>query len=218
MGTAQPVMGSGVVGTEPKKVHTITIHPDQPAGTAGSAPAHEAPAAAMRQPPARVASEPPQQQQRRPAVVAAAAPAVRHTTASAPSSAPLSLNPDAPPPAAAPARSAPAVMRTAAVAPTQIVPPAAARTRNVAAGSTGAYNVQVSSQRSEAEAQAAFQSLQGKFPGQLGGRAPIIHRVDLGAKGIYFRAMVGPFASSEEAGQLCSGLKAAGGSCIVQRN
>ncbi len=100
-------MGSGVVGTEPKKVHTITIHPDQPVGTAGSAPAHEAPAAAMRQPPARVASEPPQQQQRRPAVVAAAAPAVRHTTASAPNSAPLSLNPDAPPPAAPPRRAAP---------------------------------------------------------------------------------------------------------------
>jgi cell division protein FtsN len=30
--------------------------------------------------------------------------------------------------------------------------------------------------------------------------------------------MVGPFASSEQATELCSKLKAAGGSCIVQRN
>ena len=57
-----------------------------------------------------------------------------------------------------------------------------------------------------------------KFPSQLGGKQPLIHRVDLGAKGIYFRAMVGPFGSSEEASQLCASLKAAGGQCIVQRN
>ena len=67
--------------------------------------------------------------------------------------------------------------------------------------------MQVSSQRSEADAQAAFRSLQGKFPSQLGGRQPLIKRVDLGAKGIYFRAMVGPFGSSGEAGQMCSSLK-----------
>ncbi len=76
--------------------------------------------------------------------------------------------------------------------------------------------MQVSSQRSEADAQAAFRGLQAKFPGQLGGKQPMIHRVDLGAKGIYFRAMVGPLGS-EEASQLCSSLKAAGGQCIVQR-
>jgi cell division septation protein DedD len=102
----------------------------------------------------------------------------------------------------------------------QIAPGASAaapRSRNVAAGG-GAYAVQISSQRSEAEAQAAFRGLQGKFPSQLGGRQPLIHRVDLGAKGIYFRAMVGPFANANEAGELCSSLKAAGGSCLVQKN
>ena len=46
----------------------------------------------------------------------------------------------------------------------------------------------------------------------------MIHQVELGAKGIYFRAMVGPFASANEASTLCSSLKAAGGKCIVQRN
>ncbi len=57
-----------------------------------------------------------------------------------------------------------------------------------------------------------------KFPTQLGGREPIIRRADLGAKGVYYRALVGPFASADQAAGMCSSLKAAGGSCIVQRN
>jgi cell division septation protein DedD len=84
--------------------------------------------------------------------------------------------------------------------------------------SGGGYAVQITSQRSEAEAKASFQELRAKFPNQLGGHQPIIRRADLGAKGTYYRALVGPFASSEQAAALCSGLKAAGGSCIVQRN
>lgn len=94
-------------------------------------------------------------------------------------------------------------------------PSAAAASGN--AGGAGSY-VQVSSQRSEAEAQAAFRSLQAKYPNQLGGRQPLIHRVDLGAKGTYYRTMVGPFANASEAGELCSSLKAAGGQCLIQRN
>jgi len=82
----------------------------------------------------------------------------------------------------------------------------------------GGYAVQVTSQRSEGEAQSAFHALQVKYPNQLGGRAPIIRRADLGEKGTYYRALVGPFGSAEEAAGLCSGLKAAGGNCIVQRN
>lgn len=78
--------------------------------------------------------------------------------------------------------------------------------------------MQVTSQRSEAEAQSAFRELQGKYPTQLGNRQPIIHRADLGEKGTYYRAMVGPFGSAEAASSLCSSIKAAGGSCIVQKN
>ena len=78
--------------------------------------------------------------------------------------------------------------------------------------------MQVSSQRSEADAQASFHSLQAKYPTQLGGRQASIHKVELGDKGTYYRAMVGPFATANDASTLCSGLKAAGGQCIVQRN
>jgi hypothetical protein len=83
---------------------------------------------------------------------------------------------------------------------------------------SGGYAVQVSSQRSEAEAESAFRALQAKYPQELGGRRPIVRRADLGAKGVYYRALVGPFASGEQATELCSKLKAAGGSCIIQRN
>ncbi len=83
---------------------------------------------------------------------------------------------------------------------------------------SGGYLVQVSSQRNEADAQASFRVLQGKFPSMLGSRAPVIKRADLGAKGVYYRAMVGPFASSGEASRFCGSLKSAGGQCVVQRN
>jgi hypothetical protein len=78
--------------------------------------------------------------------------------------------------------------------------------------------VQVSARRSKADAQASFRSLQAKFPRQLGSRTAIVQRADLGAKGIYYRAVVGPFASAGEADQFCGSLKAAGGECSIQRN
>jgi hypothetical protein len=78
--------------------------------------------------------------------------------------------------------------------------------------------VQVSSQRSEAEAQSAFRGLQAKYPDQLGGRQVQVVKVDLGAKGTYYRAMVGPFTNANEASELCSSLKSAGGQCLVQKN
>jgi hypothetical protein len=53
---------------------------------------------------------------------------------------------------------------------------------------------------------------------QLSRRQAIIRRADLGAAGIYYRALVGSFASAEKATKLCNGLKAAGGDCIILKN
>jgi AIPR protein/SPOR domain len=88
----------------------------------------------------------------------------------------------------------------------------------VEVSSGGAYAVQVASQRSAAKAHASFRALRAKFPNQLSGREPIVRRTDLGAKGIYYRAMVGPFASMEKAAGMCRTLKTAGCNCLVQRN
>jgi cell division septation protein DedD len=109
--------------------------------------------------------------------------------------------------------------RTAAAHPVPLNKPVANETGSAApVVSGGGYAVQLSSHGSEAEAQSSFRALQGKYPNLLGGREPIVRRADLGEKGIYYRAMVGPFASREQATDLCSNLKAAGGSCIVQKN
>ncbi|MBX6426621.1 MAG: SPOR domain-containing protein [Variibacter sp.] len=102
--------------------------------------------------------------------------------------------------------------RGGANAPAQSAP---GRAAPVAAGM---HVVQLASQKTEAEAEASFRALQAKYPTVLGGWQPLIRRVDLGSRGTYYRAQVGPFASIEEANELCSNLKAAGGQCIVQRN
>ena len=79
-------------------------------------------------------------------------------------------------------------------------------------------NVQVSSQKSETDAESSYRSIQSRYSSVLGGQPHTVRRADLGAKGVYYRAMVGPYASREEAVQLCSSLKSAGGDCVVQAN
>jgi hypothetical protein len=82
----------------------------------------------------------------------------------------------------------------------------------------GGYVVQVSAERSDAKAQVSFKTLQSRFPDVLGGRSPLIRRVELREKGIFYRAQIGPFESVEKAKQLCARLKSVGGHCMVQKN
>jgi|SRR5579862_813220 len=185
--------------TEPKKIHTVLIRPDQSGPTNGAATAPAAPAA---RPPVQAAPRP------------APAPAVKPA-----GNAPLAIVPIAEgraTPVEAPKTQV--ARRETSSAPLATAPTAAPTAAPAAAPITGGYAVQVTSQRSEAEAEAAYKSLQAKFPAQLGSHHAMIHRADLGEKGTYYRALVGPFASSEAAVGLCSNLKAAGGSCIVQKN
>jgi hypothetical protein len=190
------------LSTEPRKIHTVAIRPDQAgapeAPLPAAAPAPSAPTSAAR----TVAAPKP-----------VAAPAPRAPMPAAGGNAPLSIVPTQGD-AAAPA---PARTRTAVAQPT-MAPPSPAAGNAPPAAAAGGYAVQLTSQRSEAEAQSAFRSLAAKYPTQLGSHQPIIRQADLGAKGIYYRALVGPFASVEQAAGLCSSLKAAGGTCIVQRN
>jgi cell division septation protein DedD len=82
----------------------------------------------------------------------------------------------------------------------------------------GAYVVQVSAQKTEDEARASYQALQQKYPSVLGSRQANIRRADLGDKGVYYRAQIGPFTTADQANTVCGDLKAAGGQCIVQKN
>jgi hypothetical protein len=213
---------------QPKKIHTIAIRPDSPptldptppassptpprsAAVTSPAPAPAPkPVATPPKPPTRLASAPAGSTTDAEETVSASRPGPTPVHPAAPShnaNAPLSLSPNA--------VSAPAARPTPRTRTASVPPPT--RAAAPAAGG-GHYAVQVSSQRSEADAEAAFRSLQAKFPSQLGGRQPLIRRADLGSKGIYYRAMVGPFASADEASSLCQSLKSAGGSCLIQKN
>jgi len=131
----------------------------------------------------------------------------------------------APAPAAPASRSPPSSANASANGPLSLTPQAApgapaARVAavNPASSGGGGYLVQVASQKNESDAQASFRALQGKYPAVLGSRSPVIKRADLGDKGVYYRAMIGPFGSADEATQFCGNLKTAGGQCVVQRN
>ena len=192
-GSQLAAAGNGTLpNNEPRKVKTLSVRGDQPDGAAtpvtSAAPPTAKPAAAAKTSPAAPRNQP------------------SAANANASSSAPLSLVPQGNEPAPA----AEARTRVAATNPVQAAPSAG--------GSSGGYLVQVSSQRNEADAQASYRVLQSKFPAVLGSRSPVIKRADLGDKGVYYRAMVGPFGSSDEASQFCGSLKTAGGQCVVQRN
>lgn len=178
--------------SEPRKIKTLAVKGEQPDGAA--VPVTSAPGAGAKQAAGRPAAALPSAVTRNPP-----------TSANASSSGPLSLAPQATQPAAE------AKTRLADTNPVQSVTP-------TAPASGGGYLVQVSSQRNEADAQASYRALQGKFPTVLGSHGPLIKRADLGDKGVYYRAMVGPFGTPEEASQFCGNLKTAGGQCVVQRN
>jgi sporulation related protein len=190
---ATPSTGNGTLSNnEPRKIKTLSVRGDQSDAAATPVAPPATPLTAAK-PAARTAA---------PATRAASS---ANASAANPGGGPLSLAPQGQPAAAEPP------VQTAAASPTQNVP-------SQPATANGGYLVQVSSQRNEADAQASYKALQGKFPSVLGSRSPLIKRADLGDKGVYYRAMVGPFNSSEEASQFCGSLKSAGGQCVIQRN
>ena len=190
-----PAAGNGTLpNNEPRRIRTLSVKGD--AADAGM-PAGGSAGAARPALPAQVAAP------RAPAATAAPSRSPP-SSANASANAPLSIAPGAPEPAEQPAR-------VAAVNPTEPAAPA----------STAGFVVQVSSQKSEADAQASYRVLQGKYGTVLGSRSPVIKRVDLTdkGKGIVYRAYAGPFATNEQASRVCTDLKAAGLSdCYIHKN
>jgi hypothetical protein len=182
--------GSAAGPAEPKKIRTVAIKPEQ--GGAQASAARNAQASADNAP---LPLSPGAQQ-------APAAPASSHRQAPPPAQQQPQLA----------SRGAPGGSASPFPAPIGNAPSAA-----VPSVAAGAYAVQVTSQRSEADAQSSYKSLQAQFPSVLGGRQPVIKKADLGDKGTYYRAQI-PFASQNEASEFCSSLKSAGGQCVVQKN
>jgi SPOR domain len=183
---------------EPRKVRTLTVHGDQP--DASAVPTTAPPAAA---PPPAPAAKPTAATRQVPLP-----PAMRNAPAPA-GSAPLSLSPDSAQASVPPAAPAEPRTRVAATTPTQVEP------SEQAPAADGRFLVSVTSQPTEAEAQSSYRAMQRKYPDQLGSRTPIIKKVDKKGGGAAYRALVGPFASREEATRFCSGYSSAGGQCWV---
>lgn len=108
-------------------------------------------------------------------------------------------------PAAAPVQQQPAA--TPVSAPAAAAPVAAA---------TSEWSMQVASQPTAESAQAAYQDLARRYGSVLEGRGVNIVRADIQGMGTYFRVRI-PAANRDEAIQLCTRYKSAGGSCFVSR-
>jgi cell division protein FtsN len=98
----------------------------------------------------------------------------------------------------------------APVAPA-VTPPPTAKAAASKASSNGAYVVQVVSTKNEAEAR--------KIIGKLQGTGVAVHqeRADLGAKGIWYRVVAGPYADQAAANQAAEKIKKQKYSAIVRK-
>jgi len=156
-----------------------------------------------------------------PAVAIAEPPPVRLSpteTPPAPAALPTQAAPQPAPVVAAPAPAQP--VRQAAVtpppAPRQAQPAAqpAAQPRAASAALSGGAVLQIGSYESEAIANTAWATFKRRHD-QAGALSPDIQKADLGAKGIWYRLRVGPYADKSAAAAACTELKAAGVTCLV---
>jgi SPOR domain len=180
--------GGTFSNNDPRAVRTVSVRGDQ--ASAG------VPATTAAVPPAAAPVKPPR--------TAAARPSANPSAANA--NGPMSL---------APQPEVPAVqepVRVAATNPTQPVESAPAPS-----ASGGSYLVSVTSQPSEAEAQASYRAMQNKYASVLGSQSAVVARGNTKDGKVTYRA--GPaFANSAEAAQFCRSYQAAGGQCWVVKN
>lgn len=107
-----------------------------------------------------------------------------------------------------PSRAATSPTPTAATKPAPSSPSAGAL--------SGTHLVQVGAVGSDEEAAVMWSRLQSKLGDYLNGKSMDVEVADLGAKGVFHRVRIGPFASRDEAATYCEGLKSRGQDCLVK--
>ena len=105
----------------------------------------------------------------------------------------------------------------AAQQPLVLAPPNSQAAFPAANSASGAFTVQITSQRTPEQARASFNNIQSRLSSVLGGFQPDIKQADLGARGTYYRVRVGSFDDRASANSFCNSIKAAGGDCLVAR-
>ncbi|HAT08010.1 MAG TPA: hypothetical protein DCS39_01985 [Rhodobiaceae bacterium] len=104
--------------------------------------------------------------------------------------------------------------RVAVEPPPPVAAPAPAIART---GQRDDFMVQLAASRSRALARGVYSELQGNYNDLLGQRNPLILRVDLGDKGIFYRVNVPGFESRNAASAFCTNLKSRGQDCLVRK-
>jgi cell division septation protein DedD len=85
-----------------------------------------------------------------------------------------------------------------------------------ASAASGDFVLQIGSYKSQDEAEASWSAYKAHHP-LAGSRSDSIARVDLGAKGIWYRLRIDGFESKDAAAAFCLKLRAAGGACLLAK-
>ncbi|RUY22656.1 SPOR domain-containing protein [Mesorhizobium sp. M7A.F.Ca.US.001.04.2.1] len=80
----------------------------------------------------------------------------------------------------------------------------------------GSWSMQIASQPTVESAQSSYQDLQRRYGSVLAGRTANIVKAEIAGKGTFYRVRV-PAQSRNDAINLCTSYKAAGGNCFVSR-
>lgn len=175
---------------------------------------------ATRAPAVSPAAVPPAHASSQVAPAAPAAPKAAPRVAVESLPAPTAPVPAAPVPAAPKPTAAPASPKTPMPAPAAspaapAAPPAAPSAVVASAATAGQTIAQIAAFRTRANAEGGWQRLRAAHPDLLGDRALILHEVDLGERGIYYRVRTGPFADTASAKAFCEQLRARDQGCVV---
>ena len=223
---ATPAQPATAGGFEAKRVRSVKINGDGEAAAPAPAPRPSTPTLATMPQPAPAAAAPKVEAPKaatdasksdaRPATAARPAQQAAATTPR-----PAAPRPAAPAPAAADSGDGPMSLRPpSGASPTRAVPRTAAVTPTSSpaesAGGGGGFSVQLAAPGSEQEARATAARLKQRHSDVLGSYNPGVRKAEIGDKTVY-RVRVGGL-SRESANDLCTRLKAGGGSCFVASN
>lgn len=94
---------------------------------------------------------------------------------------------------------------------------AGAATAGGAAGAVaaGGLGVHIASYKNPDNTESGWKQALAQNPAVLEGTRPVVRRVDLGTKGIFYRLHAGPIASKTQAETMCRAIKSRGGYCAV---
>jgi len=150
--------------------------------------------------------------------VPAASPAAVPSAPAAPKAAPrvtVERQPTTPPQAPAPPKPVAAPTAPSPPEAPPAAPPAAPSAAVANAATAGQVLAQIAAFRTRANAEGGWQRLRTAYPDLLGNRALILHEVDLGERGIYYRVRTGPFADTAAAKAFCQQLRSRDQACVV---